>query len=80
MRSICPIAFQHQINVKDQTPQEAWNGMKPSINYSQAFQSIAYGHVAQQERSKLDDPSIKYVFIIGYDSHSKGYKLYKHDC
>lgn len=34
-----------------------------------------YVHVRQQERSKLDDPSIKHVFI-GYDSHSKCYKLY----
>ena len=29
----------------------------------------------QQERSKLDDRSVKHVFI-GYDQNSKGYKLY----
>ena len=32
-------------------------------------------HVPDQERSKLDDKSEKYVFI-GYDPSSKGYKLY----
>ena len=39
------------------------------------FGSIAYAHVLDRERSKLDDKSKKYVFI-GYDLNSKGYKLY----
>lgn len=67
-------------DVKDQILQEARNGRKPSVNHLQVFGSIyiymyIYVHVRQQERSKLDDPSIKHVFI-GYDSHSKCYKLY----
>ena len=62
-------------SVKDQTPQEAWSRRKPSVNHLRVFRSIAYVHVPQQERSKLDDRSVKYVFI-GYDSNSKGHKLY----
>ncbi|RDX99340.1 hypothetical protein CR513_17617, partial [Mucuna pruriens] len=40
-----------------------------------AFGSIAYSYVPNQGRSKLDDRSVKHVFI-GYDANSKGYKLY----
>ena len=39
------------------------------------FGSIAYTHVPDERRTKLDDKSEKYVFV-GYDSSSKGYKLY----
>ncbi|RDX82225.1 hypothetical protein CR513_37010, partial [Mucuna pruriens] len=38
------------------------------------FGSIAYAHVPNQGRSKLDDRSVKHVFI-GYDANSKGYKF-----
>ncbi|KAJ7978961.1 Retrovirus-related Pol polyprotein from transposon TNT 1-94 [Quillaja saponaria] len=61
--------------VENQTPLEAWSGKKPNVSHLQIFGSIAYAHVPDQERSKLDDRSVKYVFI-GYDSNSKGYKLY----
>ncbi|XP_070050183.1 uncharacterized protein [Nicotiana tomentosiformis] len=63
-------------NVRDQTPQEAWSGRKPSIKHLRIFGSIAYAHVPHQGRAKLDDRSVKYVFV-GYDMSSKGYKLYK---
>jgi hypothetical protein len=32
-------------------------------------------HILDQEQSKIDDKSKRYIFI-GYDSSSKGYKLY----
>lgn len=62
-------------SVKDQTPIEAWSGKKPDISHLRIFGSIAYKHVPEQERTKLDDRSEKFVFI-GYDGKSKGYKLY----
>ncbi|XP_038875054.1 uncharacterized protein LOC120067579 [Benincasa hispida] len=37
--------------------------------------SIAYAHVSEEKRTKLDDQSEKLIFI-GYDSNSKGYRLY----
>ncbi|RDX94893.1 hypothetical protein CR513_22657, partial [Mucuna pruriens] len=49
--------------------------MKPKVNHLRVFGSIAYAHMSNQGRSKLDDRSVKYLFI-GYDAHSKGYKLY----
>ena len=39
------------------------------------FGSIAYAHVPHQGISKIDDRSVKHVFV-GYDASSKGYKLY----
>ena len=57
------------------TPQEAWNRRKPSISHLRVFRSIAHVHVPDEQRSKLDDKSQKYIFI-GYDANSKGYKLY----
>ncbi|KAH0636480.1 hypothetical protein KY289_036395 [Solanum tuberosum] len=62
-------------NVRDQTPQEAWSGKKPNVKHLRIFGSITYAHVPHQGRAKLDDRSVKYVFI-GYDASSKGYKLY----
>ena len=52
-------------SVKDKTPQETWSGRKPNVDHLRVFGSIAYAHVPQQERSKLDDRSVKHVFI-GY--------------
>nr|GFA83330.1 copia-type polyprotein [Tanacetum cinerariifolium] len=49
--------------------------MKPTVSHLRIFRSIAYVHVPSQRQSKLDDRSEKHVFI-GYDKHSKGYKLY----
>jgi transposase InsO family protein len=59
----------------NKTPQEAWSGRKPSVSHLRVFGSIGYTHVPDQEQSKLDDKSKRYIFI-GYDSSSKGYKLY----
>ena len=62
-------------SVKNVTPQEAWSGRMPSVSHLRVFGSLTYVHVPDQQRSKLDDKSEKYVFI-GYDASSKGYKLY----
>nr|GEZ60125.1 retrovirus-related Pol polyprotein from transposon TNT 1-94 [Tanacetum cinerariifolium] len=59
----------------NKTPQEAWNGLKPTVSHLRVFGSIAYVHVPSQRILKLDDRSEKHVFV-GYDKQSKGYKLY----
>ena len=46
----------------------------PIVSHLRALGSIAYPHVLDQERSKLDNNSENYVFI-GYDPSSKVYKL-----
>nr|GEU61793.1 retrovirus-related Pol polyprotein from transposon TNT 1-94 [Tanacetum cinerariifolium] len=62
-------------SLDNKTPQEAWNGLKPTVSHLRVFKSIAYVHVPSQRRLKLDDKSKKHV-LVGYDKQSKGYKLY----
>ncbi|KAJ4722910.1 Retrovirus-related Pol polyprotein from transposon TNT 1-94 [Melia azedarach] len=62
-------------SVSGKTPQEAWCGRKPGISHLRVFGSVAHVHVPDERRTKLDDKSESFIFI-GYDSSSKGYKLY----
>ncbi|GAB2283017.1 hypothetical protein Dimus_039573 [Dionaea muscipula] len=62
-------------NVEDMTPQEVWSGVRPNISHLKVFGCLAYAHIPNQKRLKLDDKSVPYVFI-GYDNKSKAYRLY----
>lgn len=64
--------------VKDKTPQEAWNGIKPSVEHFRVWGSLAHAHIPDVKRSKLDDKSITCV-MLGFSEESKGYKLYNPD-
>ena len=57
------------------TSQEAWSGRKSGVGHLRVFESITYAHVTKQRRIKFDDRSAEFV-PIGYDSRTKGYKLY----
>ncbi|KAK2991758.1 hypothetical protein RJ640_015492 [Escallonia rubra] len=70
-----PLTIPPTRSVWNQTPQEAWSGYKPSVSHLKVFGSIAYVHVPDQQRKKLDDKSEKFIFI-SYSQESKGYKLY----
>ncbi|KAE8732520.1 Detected protein of unknown function [Hibiscus syriacus] len=59
----------------DQTPQEAWSGLKLTISHFNVFGSVAYAHVPNQRRTKIDDKSKRYIFI-SYDEKTKGFKLF----
>ena len=48
-------------NVDSLVPNATWKN--PTISHLCLFGSIAYMHVPDQERSKLDNHSEKYVFI-----------------
>ncbi|RVW37270.1 Retrovirus-related Pol polyprotein from transposon TNT 1-94 [Vitis vinifera] len=61
--------------VLNRTPYEAWYGRKPWVSHLKVFDSVAYTLIDSHNRSKLDEKSIKCIFI-GYCSQSKGYKLY----
>ncbi|CAL0309357.1 unnamed protein product [Lupinus luteus] len=61
--------------VKNMTPEEAWKGHKPSVEHFRIFGCIAYAHVPDQKRKKLDDKGEKCVFL-GVSEASKAYKLY----
>ncbi|KAJ4781946.1 polyprotein [Rhynchospora pubera] len=74
----CAVYLQNRcktISLENMTPQEAWSGSKPTVAHLKVFGSIAYAHVPDQKREKLDDKSSKLIFV-GYDERSKAYKLY----
>ncbi|MCO5546677.1 hypothetical protein L7F22_000112 [Adiantum nelumboides] len=60
--------------LKTITPYEALYDKKPSVSYLRVFGCLAYAHIPQQLPGKLDDKTIKCIFV-GYNSGSKGYRL-----
>jgi hypothetical protein len=48
--------------VKNKTPAEAWNGIKPSVAHFRVFGCISHVHVPDHRRVKLDAKSLKCVF------------------
>lgn len=61
--------------VRNMTPEEAFNGRKPSVDHFRVFGCIAYAHVPDEKRKKLDDKSEKCIFM-GVSENSKAYKLF----
>ncbi|MCO5572769.1 hypothetical protein L7F22_026528 [Adiantum nelumboides] len=61
--------------LKTITPYESWYDRKPSVSYLRVFGCLAYAHIPQQLRGKLDDKAVKCIFV-GYSSGSKGYRFY----
>ena len=69
----CAIYVQNRrphAKLDDQIPQEAWSGQKPTISHLKVFSSVAYAHIPDQRRTKLEDKSKRYIFI-GYDEKTK---------
>jgi len=49
--------------------------MSCSVAHFRVFDCVAYAHIPKELRRKLDDKSEKCIFL-GYNEHSKAYKLY----
>ncbi|KAA3479439.1 Retrovirus-related Pol polyprotein from transposon TNT 1-94 [Gossypium australe] len=65
----------NKIAVRNMTPEEAWNGRQPAVDHFRIFGCIAYAHVPDVKRKKLDDKGEKCIFVSVSDN-SKAYKLY----
>lgn len=63
------------VAVKEKTPQESWSGLKPSVEHFKVFGCIAHVHIPDKSRVKLEDKSIKCVFV-GLSEESKAYKMF----
>jgi hypothetical protein len=63
------------LSVKNITPEEAWSGAKPAVQYFRTFGCIAHVHVNDVQRKKLDKRS-KICVLLGISDESKAYKLY----
>ena len=53
--------------VKDVTPEEAWSGVKPSVDYFRVFGCVGYVHIPYAKRKTIEDQSA---------TDSKGYKMF----
>ena len=62
-------------SVMKKVPEEAWSGMSCSVSHFRVFGCVAYPHVPNKIRGKLDDQSEKCIFT-GYSEQSKAYKFY----
>ncbi|MCO5569053.1 hypothetical protein L7F22_022759 [Adiantum nelumboides] len=60
------------------TPEEAYSGIKPNVSTLKVFGCVAYMHVPDENRRKLDVKSKRCVFT-SYDMYSKGYRLVNPD-
>jgi len=62
-------------SVQNMTPKEAWSGRQPSVGHFKIFGCIAYAHIPNEKRKKLDDKAEKCVFV-GVSETLKAYKLF----
>jgi hypothetical protein len=57
------------------TPEEKFTGKKADVSHLKVFGCIAYVHVPDEKRSKLDPKAEKCIFI-GYSSKQKRYRCF----
>ena len=60
---------------ENETPYERWYGRKADVSHLRVFGCMAYAHIPDSERRKLDKKSKKMRFV-GYSLTSKGYRLF----
>jgi hypothetical protein len=63
------------IVVHGMTPKEKFIGKKPNVSHFKVFGCIAYVHVPDEKRSKLN-PKVEKCIFIGYFLKQKGYKCF----
>ncbi|WP_139158356.1 DDE-type integrase/transposase/recombinase, partial [Enterobacter cloacae complex sp. GF14B] len=61
--------------VHDVTPEEKFTGTKPDLAHLKVFGCIAYVHVPDELRRKLD-PKAEKCILVGYSLEQKGYRCY----
>jgi len=59
----------------NKVPEEAWTGRKQGVTHIKVFGCVAYAHILDQLRKKLDIKGEKCIFI-GYNEESEAYMLY----
>jgi len=62
------------VKLDDQIPQEAWNRQKLTVSHLKVLGSVAYAHVPDKKKTKLEGKSKRYIFIE-CDENSRGYKI-----
>ena len=57
------------------TPEEKFTGKKPDLSHLKVFGFLAYVHIPDELRSKLD-PKVEKCVFTGYSLEQKGYCCY----
>ena len=70
MMNRCTTSGVHEV-----TPHEKYYGKKPDLSHTRIFGAIAYVHIPDVKRQKLDPKSEKCI-LVGYSLEQKGYKCY----
>jgi transposase InsO family protein len=63
------------VAIHGMTPKEKFTCNKPNVSHLRVFSCIAYVHVLDEKRSKLDPKAEKCIFI-GYSLEQKGYRCF----
>ena len=66
----CPTKAFH-----DRIPTEAWSQGRLIVKHLRVFGCVVYAHVPKEQRQKLDDKGVKFIFTR-YNPKSKAYRLY----
>ena len=61
--------------MKQRIPEEVWSGKEVNLLWLKVFSCIAYTHISDHARGKLDPKSLKCTFI-GYGGDEFGYRLW----
>jgi hypothetical protein len=61
--------------VHGMTPEEKFTSKKPDVSHLRVFGCIAYVHVLNEKKSKLD-PKVENCIFIGYSSKQKRYRCF----
>jgi len=61
--------------VHGMTPENKFTGKKPDVSHFRVFGCIAYMHVPEEKRSKLN-PKVDKCIFIGYSLEQKGYRCF----
>ena len=57
------------------TPESVFTGKKLEVSHFKIFSSMAYCHVPEEKRKKLDKTAEK-GYLVGYRENAKAYKIY----
>ena len=60
---------------EEKLSQEAWTGMNHSVSHLKVFGCVAYAHIPDELRRKLDKKGQKCIFV-SYSEFTKAYKIY----
>jgi hypothetical protein len=66
-------------DLKNITPKESWNKIKPNVIHFRVFGSITWAHILDEKRKALQPKSEKCIFV-GYSKYVKGYRLLQPHC